>query len=387
MPENKKYIVFSPINEYGGINIEVGFIVNLLAKNNEVEVISLGNYYPNALGELASNITYVSLDKIIYDQNILIRSITDFICKVKPLSSPNYFRGDNKLTKLSLIDIREKKLKIIKKAISNSDVILICSQLTSKYVREIIEIAFQQKKRIIFRLTGHIHSSHLHKKNIFWLRKVSTFIHHSSKSQETLSNYLRNSNNVIIDQTTSLEKELLKIEIKKKKVKKFFTLSRLHPVKNIGVVIEAFIQQCTGDDELNIYGDGEEESQLKNLAQNYPNIHFKGKVDYKDIPAIFEINDCLIISSFSEAGPLVAIESMAAGVPMITTNVGNQEDRLPNYSFFFNKSCSGLVNSMIKLKNLKDDEVMLLCSILRGKYTKNYSEKEIQSEYMAVLDL
>ena len=54
MEEDKKYLIFSPINEYGGVNIEVSFIANLINEKNPVEVISLGDYYSNALGNLDS---------------------------------------------------------------------------------------------------------------------------------------------------------------------------------------------------------------------------------------------------------------------------------------------------------------------------------------------
>lgn len=385
MEEDKKYLIFSPINEYGGVNIEVSFIANLINEKNPVEVISLGDYYSNALGNLNSNVNYNSLDRIIYNQHSLIRSITDLICKVKPLSSPNHFRVENKLTTSSLIKVRNKKIKVIEKAISRSDVVVICSQLTAHFVKEIVQFAFQQDKKIIFRLTGQIQSQHLKKENIPWFRKVSTFIHHSSKSQERLSNFLKNSNNVIIDQTTILEKELLQIKIKPKKVNKFFTLSRLHSLKNIDAVIKAFINQSEGDDELNIYGDGEELIFLKKLAQNQPNIFFKGKVEFKDVPRVFEKNDCLIISSSSEAGPLVAIEAMAAGVLIITADIGAMKDRLPKYKFLYKKYYLGLTQAITSVKKLNSLQVQKFSIEFRTRYLENYSLSSITALYKKVL--
>lgn len=386
MQKERKYLIFSPINEYGGVNIEVSFIANLLAEKNPVEIISLGNYFLGALGKLPLNVSYNSLDRILYQENFLIRSSTNLLCAIKPLSLPNHFRVENLLTKIAVINLRRKKIKKIQEAISGSAVIIICSQLTSHLVKEIVEISFQQNKKIIFRLTGQIQAQHLNEENIPWLKKVSTFIHHSSKSQNKLSNFLRNSNNIIIDQTSILEEELLKIDIKKTRIKKFFTLSRWHPIKNIDTIIEAFTQQSTDDDELNIYGDGEEENKLKKLVQNRPNIHLKGKIEYHNIPEVFKQNDCLIISSFNEAGPITGIESIAAGVPVISSRVGAMEDRLGiDYQFFFNGQIKDLEQKINKVRKITPSAVYSISKNLRKVYLQNYLEENIKNEYKKIL--
>jgi len=60
---------------------------------------------------------------------------------------------------------------------------------------------------------------------------------------------------------------------------------------------------------------------LRSLAKNNPNIVFKGQLGNSKTHQAFRDNDCLIISSSEEAGPLTGIESMAAGKIMISTRV------------------------------------------------------------------
>ena len=50
-----------------------------------------------------------------------------------------------------------------------------------------------------------------------------------------------------------------------------------------------------------------------------------------DVPAFLNKIDCFILTSISEACPIVILEAMAAGIPVIATDVGgNRELILPN---------------------------------------------------------
>lgn len=60
-----------------------------------------------------------------------------------------------------------------------------------------------------------------------------------------------------------------------------------------------------------------------NEAKNNPNVIFAGYVDYKNMPKYYVAADIsTLISRYNEACGLVGIESMAAGLPVITTDRG-----------------------------------------------------------------
>jgi len=380
--EKKEYIIFAPINQYGGVNLDVGFLALLISEEYSVIVISLGNFYSNSSVFLFDkNLNYNSLDRIIYNNNFLVKFLTNLICIIKPIKIPKHFRVENLITKSQFINLNKIKLAYIEKEILKADVIVLCSQLTSNYMKEIVDIAHSHNKKIIFRTTGQINKNQLSDENKVWFKKVSVFIHHSKKSQGILKEFMQSGEHKVIDQNACFEEEFLKIPIRKKNISRFFTLSRLHESKGIDTAISAFLKVSGIEDTLTIYGDGADEKRLKKIANNSPTIIFNGKVDFKDVPKIFSENDCLIISSKFEAGPYSGIESMAAGTPLISTRVGAMEERLPNYSYFYDGSEEELERLMKLMKVLSIEDIQVISRNLRKIYLNAYTESTIRELY------
>lgn len=378
---NKNYIIFSPVFLYGGVNLDVAFISDIILEKNNLKIISLGDLYSNSSIYLFNkNLNYNSLNNLIYKKDLLIKNITNLLCLIKPINVPCHFRVENKLTKSNLINIKKKKIKLIENEIKKTDVIFICSQLTSKYNKEIIEIASNNNKKIILKTTGQIKNNEITQENLIWLNKVDVFIHHSLKNKDQISNLTTHSKHYIIDQNAYFEDTFLKNK-QKNKIKNFFVLSRLDNIKQIDIAIKAFSKLNKSDVFLNIYGDGKEEESLTLLSNGIKNINFKGRIDYKDIPNVFAENDCLLITSKFEAGPYTAIESMASGTPLISSKVGAMEERLPNYKYFFDGSEENLFEMMNKILMLKPHEIKHLSDELKQTYLKNYSENRIKNKY------
>ena len=72
-----------------------------------------------------------------------------------------------------------------------------------------------------------------------------------------------------------------------------------------------------------MYGDGKLLPEIKKIvsADHLSNISLKGFTDNK--LSIYDKALALCITSTTEAMPLVAIEAMSAGVPVISTDVGD----------------------------------------------------------------
>lgn len=67
-------------------------------------------------------------------------------------------------------------------------------------------------------------------------------------------------------------------------------------------------------------------AELQQVAQATPNIRFLG---YRaDVPALLAAVDGLIVASTTETGPLVLLEALACGVPVISTPVGRAPELL-----------------------------------------------------------
>jgi glycosyltransferase involved in cell wall biosynthesis len=104
-------------------------------------------------------------------------------------------------------------------------------------------------------------------------------------------------------------------------------IGRMIPVKNCGLVLQAL-----GDlGELPwhgvLIGDGPERPQLEAAARAAglsSRLLFAGQRD--DAPALLRAFDVFVLSSKSEGTPMVLLEAMAAGVPIVSSRVGGIPD-------------------------------------------------------------
>ena len=91
----------------------------------------------------------------------------------------------------------------------------------------------------------------------------------------------------------------------------------------------AIVHLETPDVKLVIVGDGVERARLEELAErlNLKGSIQLGSVPQESIPRLMHQADVFALSSLSESfGPIVILEAMAAGLPIVATNVGGIPD-------------------------------------------------------------
>ena len=108
-------------------------------------------------------------------------------------------------------------------------------------------------------------------------------------------------------------------------------VGRLMPVKNHALFLEAAasVKQALPDVHFVIVGDGELRTALKAQADSLglsDSITFTGWV--QEMAEVYSDLDVLVISSHSEGTPVPIIEALAAGCPVVATNVGGVSDLL-----------------------------------------------------------
>jgi glycosyltransferase involved in cell wall biosynthesis len=104
------------------------------------------------------------------------------------------------------------------------------------------------------------------------------------------------------------------------------TVAVLRPQKALEVLLEAFADILTTFPEamLAIGGDGERRSALEQHARELgisDRVRFLGWC--QDVGGLLEAADVAVISSDYEGAPLFALECMAHGAPLVSTDVGN----------------------------------------------------------------
>jgi glycosyltransferase involved in cell wall biosynthesis len=104
-------------------------------------------------------------------------------------------------------------------------------------------------------------------------------------------------------------------------------LGRWDPVKGIHVLVEAF-RRLPSDIETQLYvhalpGDAAYEKQLRSAAQKDRRITIGDPVERGRVLQVLRDFDVLAVPSLGlETGPLVVLEAIAAGVPVLGSNLG-----------------------------------------------------------------
>jgi glycosyltransferase involved in cell wall biosynthesis len=99
--------------------------------------------------------------------------------------------------------------------------------------------------------------------------------------------------------------------------------------KGFDVLIQAVQQLPTDQIKLKIGGGGQDEAKLKQLAANYPNIEFVGRID--DVPTFLSQCDAVVIPSRWEPWGNVCLEARAAGKPIIASAVDGLSEQIQDF--------------------------------------------------------
>lgn len=124
-------------------------------------------------------------------------------------------------------------------------------------------------------------------------------------------------------------------------------VGRLSKQKNIEALLRA-IKTTKKSVHLDIIGDGDEREAIKKTIKAYglKNVVLRGRLSRKEVMGFYETCDALIMPSLYEAQPLVLLEAMAAGVPIIGTNVIGVEDHIKDMGIIVEPTAEGLVEGI-----------------------------------------
>jgi glycosyltransferase involved in cell wall biosynthesis len=102
-------------------------------------------------------------------------------------------------------------------------------------------------------------------------------------------------------------------------------VKRLHPLADHATLLRAFaaVRASRRDARLLIAGTGEEEARLRELAGTLglgDGARFLGLVPNDDVARLVGAADLFVLSSALEATPTVALEALACGTPVVSTD-------------------------------------------------------------------
>ena len=161
-------------------------------------------------------------------------------------------------------------------------------------------------------------------------------------------------------------------------------ISNFRKVKRVDDVIRIFegVQQQLSA-KLLMVGDGPELHQVKNLARELgisDKVFFLGKS--KRIEQITSISDVFLLPSETESFGLVALEAMASGVAVVSSNVGGlPEVNKDGVTGFLNEvgDIEGMITSVLTI--LKDKDTLARFKTNALKHSQNFELNRIVPVY------
>jgi glycosyltransferase involved in cell wall biosynthesis len=106
-------------------------------------------------------------------------------------------------------------------------------------------------------------------------------------------------------------------------------VGRLHPTKGVDIVVKALVARPDLAATLDVYGVAQDASamryaaELRSLAAGDARIRFLDAVARAAVvPTLAEYDATVVPSQWLETGPLTVLESFAAGLPVIGSNLG-----------------------------------------------------------------
>ncbi|MFP7753818.1 glycosyltransferase [Thermodesulfobacteriota bacterium B35] len=144
-------------------------------------------------------------------------------------------------------------------------------------------------------------------------------------------------------------------------------VARLSPIKNHALLLRAVARLASTSSRplrLLIVGDGPERTNLESLVAEFcldKQVVFCG--EQSDVASYYALFNAFVLPSFSEGISMTILEAMAAGVPVIASAVGGNEEVIThgrNGLLFSSNNLDGLVSALLAI--MEDSEMARMLS-------------------------
>ena len=192
--------------------------------------------------------------------------------------------------------------------------------------------------------------------------------------------------------TTIVGDEVFNYKLKEKSTNEFnlVFLSRVEVYKGIYELLKAFelLSLKHSNLKLIIAGDGDDfEKVVKEIKiKNYKNVVVTGYLTGKDKYDVLSEGDLFVFPSYSEGMPNAVLESMAIGLPIITTKVGGLNDFFEDNvmgCFIETKDVNSIVDKVEYL--LKHKNIRKKMSLYNINFAKtNFNSVKVKNNFLKI---
>lgn len=161
------------------------------------------------------------------------------------------------------------------------------------------------------------------------------------------------------------------------------------PYKGFHVLLEAIamVGRSSRCATLTIVGEGRLRHALEHQADHLglrDRVRFVGRVDFEDMPAVFQEADVFVLPSLTEGMPRVLLEAMASGCLCVATRVGGVPEVLPENVLAEPGDASSLAARIRSVMDLEVQDKLRLRHENRER-ARLYGKTELDARRMAFL--
>jgi len=144
-------------------------------------------------------------------------------------------------------------------------------------------------------------------------------------------------------------------------------LGRFEQEKNLDLIIKSFkeLKKEIPSGKLLLVGEGREKIRIENLVIEMclKDVFFINTIESDLVPELLNCADVLIITSNYESGPLVALESIACGIPIVTTDVGRVREFIKNefVGKIVDRNEKNVANAILELFSADKEKIKKEC--------------------------
>jgi len=216
----------------------------------------------------------------------------------------------------------------------------------------------------------------------FVLKRSRKIIVLSDSLMKDLESFYPHPDILILPNTSAIESKTM---ANKEYERSFICIANYIQTKGISDLVACFSDDEMKDYKLSIFGniyDREFFNELKNQASN--NIQFNKAVKREEIKEILKKFDTLILPSWNEGQPIILLEAMSVGIPVITTDVGDIPDMLGvDYPFLAKPQNKRSLKEAIK-KFDQTKEKKRVSEYLFQRYHAKYSNDNYQKKVLNI---
>ncbi len=232
------------------------------------------------------------------------------------------------------------------------------------------------------KLVGHIHRGDFEdfsknglfnrlilKYYFFFLNKVVVL---SGQIKDSVQAFSPRSEIIVLPNTSPVEN----VELLDQKAyhAKYICIANYLRTKGLEELVKSFSSAELKSAQLSIFGDKYNQSFMENLERiKSQNVNVCGPLERDQLLSEMKSHDALIVPSWNEGQPMVILEAMSLGMPVISTEVGDIPNMLgEKYPFLVEpKSEKALKETIVQFDNYKNKEK--LSDSLYKRYIEKYS--------------